>query len=89
MDKEDVAYVYLQWDIVQPWEGRKSCHLPQHRSSLRALYQVKQVRQRKTNTARYHLYVESGKKNQTHRNRKYKSGCHGLGGVGNGERLVR
>ena len=54
-----------------------------HYTKLNKPYRERQILQ--TITCMWNLE----KKNQTHKNRKYKSGCHGLGGVGNGERLVR
>ena len=50
------------WEIlIQPLKRVNSCHLWQNRWTLRALCDVKKVRQEKTNTIRSLLYVQPSK----------------------------
>ena len=60
MDKEDDVCIY-NGILLNHKKRMNFCHLLQLGWTWRALCLVKYVRQRKTNTVCYHLYVESKK----------------------------
>ena len=76
--------IYTQWNIIQPWERRKSCHLWQHRTW--GHYARWNKSDRKTDTVWYHLYAESKKLIETETRMVV---TRGLRGGENGEVLVK
>ena len=63
MDKENVLYIY-NGVLLSHNKRIKICYSKQHGWTWRVLCLVKSVRQRKTNTVSFHLYVEFKKQNK-------------------------
>ena len=66
-------YIYIQWNTSQPYKRMTFCHLQQHGWTRKGIM-LSEISQRKTNTVRCQLYVESKnklvnitEKKQTHR----------------------
>ena len=81
---EKLCYVYIQWNIIQPWRMRKSYHMWQKGIVLSEISQ-----REKDKYVRFHIYVESKNKTKnTHRKRDQTCGCQRqrMGGEGTEER---
>ena len=56
---DQVWYIYLHWNVIQPSKRRKSCHIGWHWWPWRTSCQVKSVSHKRTNKAWFHLYEVS------------------------------
>ena len=69
MDKENVWYLYTQWNIIYPLKMIKILPFSTTWIDLEDIM-LSEISQTKTKTVRSHLYVEYFLKNQTYRNRE-------------------